>query len=89
MKNLYNALQLKQLYQLKSLGYRYTSAKPFVYEEKNPLELPNTLDKVEIQAQNCYLSSLDIKENDISMEIEDKESSVFLGRSLHYKFHYK
>ncbi len=58
MKNLYNALQLKQLYQLKNLGYRYTSAKPFSDEELNPLELPDTLDELKKQAQNCHLCSL-------------------------------
>ena len=42
MKNLQNALQLKQLYQLKALGYQYTNAKLFVQQE-TPLELPNTI----------------------------------------------
>ncbi|MCK5854671.1 MAG: uracil-DNA glycosylase [Sulfurovaceae bacterium] len=58
MKNLHNALQLKQLYQLKNLGYRYTSAQPFSYEEQNPLELPNTIEELKKQAQNCHLCSL-------------------------------
>ena len=58
MKNLYNALQLKQLYQLKNMGYGYTSAKPFSYEEQNPLELPNNLEALKKQAQNCHLCSL-------------------------------
>jgi len=58
MKNLYNALQLKQLYQLKNMGYGYTSVKPFSDEEQNPLELPNNLQELKEQAQNCHLCAL-------------------------------
>ena len=58
MKNLYNALLLKQLYQLKDLGYRYTEAQPFSSEEKNQLELPSSLSELKRQAQNCHLCSL-------------------------------
>ena len=58
MKNLYNALQLKQLYQLKNMGYCYTSAKPFSHKEQNPLELPNSLEELKKQAKNCHLCSL-------------------------------
>lgn len=58
MKNLYNALQLKQLYQLRNLGYKYTLAKPFSYEEQNSLKLPNTIEELKVQAKNCHLCSL-------------------------------
>ena len=57
MKNLHNALQLKQLYQLKALGFNYTDAKPFSYED-NKLELPNSLDELKSQAENCHLCPL-------------------------------
>jgi len=57
MKNLKNALLLKQLYQLKQLGYRYTSQTPFKDEEPD-LTLPNTLDKLEKQAKECHLCDL-------------------------------
>jgi len=58
MKNLHNALLLKQLYQLKELGYKYTDIKPFSYEEQNTLELPNNLTELKKQALNCHLCSL-------------------------------
>ena len=58
MKNLHNALLLKQLYQLKELGYRYTDVQPFSGEERERLELPNSLDALKIEARNCHLCSL-------------------------------
>ncbi len=57
MKNLKNALLLKQLYQLKHLGYRYTSASVFKENEPN-LSLPDTLDKLKEQALKCHLCEL-------------------------------
>lgn len=57
MKNLKNALLLKHLYQLKHLRYRYTSIVP--YQEKEPnFSLPNTIENLKIQAQNCHLCLL-------------------------------
>jgi len=57
VKTLYNALQLKELYRLKALGFRYTTIKPF--SSKNSLlELPNTLIKLKQQVSNCHLCSL-------------------------------
>ena len=58
MKNLYNALLLKQLYQLKNLGYKYTNEKPYSHEERELLELPNSIQALKKQAQNCHLCSL-------------------------------
>jgi DNA polymerase len=63
MKNLHNALLLKQLYQLKELGYNYTDIKPFSYDEQNSLELPNSLAELKKQAQNCHLCSLSKSRN--------------------------
>lgn len=57
MKNLKNALLLKQLYQLKQLGYKYTSVTPFQEEEPN-LNLPNTLETLKKQAFACHLCTL-------------------------------
>jgi len=57
MKNLKNALLLKQLYRLKQLGYSYTSVVPFKEDEPN-LTLPNTLDKLQKQARECHLCQL-------------------------------
>jgi len=57
MKNLKNALLLRQLYQLKHLGYRYTSVSAYKEEEPD-LTLPNTLETLEKQAQECHLCML-------------------------------
>jgi len=65
MKNLHNALLLKQLYQLKELGYNYTDIMPFSYEEQNSLELPNSLTELKKQAQNCHLCSLSKSRNKV------------------------
>jgi len=57
MKNLKNALLLKQLYQLKQLGYKYTSAS--IYKDDEPdLSLPNSLEKLKEQAMKCHLCEL-------------------------------
>ena len=57
MKNLKNALLLKQLHQLKALGYRYTSLLPY-QEEEPTLSLPHDLDALAREAQNCHLCPL-------------------------------
>jgi DNA polymerase len=97
MKNLKNALLLKQLYQLKQLGYKYTSAS--VYKDDEPdLSLPNTLDKLKEQALKCHLCELSksrthvvFGEGNISADImfigegpgatEDSMGRPFVGRS--------
>jgi len=63
MKNLHNALLLKQLYQLKELGFNYTDTKPFSYEEQELLELPNSIELLKKQAENCHLCSLSKSRN--------------------------
>ncbi len=57
MKNLRNALLLKQLYQLKQLGYNYTNITVYKEDELN-LSLPNTLESLHEQAQHCHLCIL-------------------------------
>ncbi len=57
MKNLRNALLLKQLYQLKQLGYNYTNITVYKEDELD-LSLPNTLETLQKQAQNCHLCEL-------------------------------
>ena len=64
MKNLKNALLLKQLYQLKQLGYRYTSVNLFTEKEPD-LTLPNTLDLLEKQAKECHLCALSKSRNKV------------------------
>ena len=80
MKNLHNALLLKQLYQLKEIGYNYTNIKPFSYEEQNSLELPNSLTKLKEQAQNCHLCSLSKSRNKVVFGEGNPHASImFVG----------
>jgi len=97
MKNLKNALLLKQLYQLKQLGYNYTSVNIFKEEEPD-LTLPNTLDSLEKQAKECHLCELSKSRNkvvfgegslaanvmivgDAPSNSDDSAGKVFTGRS--------
>ena len=64
MKNLRNALLLKQLYQLKQLGYHYTNITP--YKEDEPtLVLPNEYEALKKQAENCHLCKLSKSRNKV------------------------
>ncbi len=97
MKNLKNALLLKQLYRLKQLGYNYTSLLPFKEEEPD-LTLPNTLEKLQKQAHDCHLCLLSksrtnvvFGEGDLNADLmfigeapgatEDRLGKPFVGRS--------
>ncbi|WP_292655773.1 uracil-DNA glycosylase [Nitratifractor sp.] len=57
MKNLHNALQLKQLYLLKQMGYRYTDIKPSDLEP-DPAQLPNDLENLRKMVEKCHLCDL-------------------------------
>ncbi len=72
MKNLRNALLLKQLYQLKQLGYNYTSITPYKEDEANFI-LPNTFDALKKQAEECHLCELS----------KSRQKVVFGEGSLH------
>jgi len=97
MKNLKNALLLKQLYQLKQLGYKYTSVTPF-QEEEPDLTLPNTLESLKKQAIECHLCDLSKSRQkvvfgegavnadlmfvgDMPNNSDDSSGKVFTGRS--------
>lgn len=97
MKNLKNVLLLKQLYQLKHLGYKYTSVSPFKEDEPD-LSLPNTLDTLKKQALACHLCVLSKSRNkvvfgegnpnakimlvgDIPNSSDDSIGKIFTGRS--------
>ena len=97
MKNLKNALLLKQLYQLKQLGYKYTSVNIFKEEEPD-LTLPNTLESLEKQAKECHLCELSksrqkvvfgeglltakvMAVGDAPSNSDDSAGKVFTGRS--------
>jgi len=80
MKNLFNALQLKQLYQLKSLGFKYTSLKPFSFKDINSLELPNTLIELKKQIEKCYLCELSkTRDNIVFGEGKNNADIMFVG----------
>jgi len=80
MKNLHNALLLKQLYQLKEMGYKYTSEKPFSEDDKILLELPNTLSQLKQQALNCHLCSLSkSRTNVVFGEGNEQADIMFIG----------
>jgi len=97
MKNLHNALLLKHLYQLKNLGYKYTSIVP--YQEKEPdFTLPNTFEALKKQAMGCHLCTLSksrqkvvFGEGNIDAEImivgdvpsnsDDSAGKIFTGRT--------
>ncbi|MEA1880326.1 MAG: uracil-DNA glycosylase [Campylobacterota bacterium] len=97
MKNLKNALLLKQLYHLKQLGYKYTSVVPFKENEPN-LKLPNTLEALKKQATECHLCALSKSRNkvvfgegdshaklmivaDVPSDNDDINGHIFTGRS--------
>ena len=80
MKNLHNALLLKQLYQLKNLGYNYTDEKPYSHEERDLLELPNSLKALKQQAQNCHLCSLSKGRNHVVFGEGNPQADImFIG----------
>ncbi len=56
MKRLYNAMQLKKLYTLKSLGVNFI--KPLKEFEKDELPLPNDLNALRKIVNNCHLCEL-------------------------------
>lgn len=97
MKNLKNALLLKQLYHLKQLGYKYTSVVPFKENEPD-LKLPNTLERLKKQAIECHLCALSKSRNkvvfgegnphatlmivaDVPSDNDDINGRIFTGRS--------
>jgi len=80
MKNLHNALLLKQLYQLKTFGYKYTDTKPFSYQEQNPLEFPHSIEALKNQALSCHLCSLSKTRKNVVFGKGSKEAKVmFVG----------
>ncbi len=80
VKNLYNTLLLKQLYQLKNLGYKYTDKKPYSNKERELLELPNSLQALKKQAQNCHLCSLSKTRNHVVFGEGNQQAKImFLG----------
>ncbi len=81
MKNLKNALLLKQLYLMKQLGYNYTSVTAFKEEEPN-LTLPNTLEKLKKQALECHLCELSKSRSHVVFGEGNAEADImFVGEA--------
>jgi len=81
MQNLYKALQLKQLYQLKNLGYRYTSIQTFpLQKEEIELTSIDNLDKLKKQLNNCHLCPLSKSRTKIVFSKGDSNADImFIG----------
>ncbi len=81
MRNLQNALLLKQLYQLKQLGYRYTDIAPSPREE-TPSLLPSSLSELQKQASNCQLCELSKSRQSVLFGEGNPEAKIlFVGES--------
>ena len=77
MKNIKNELLLKHLYQLKYLGYRYTSLNPYTQEESE-IVLPDTLEKLKLQAENCHLCTLSKLRNKVVFGTGNPQATVMI-----------
>ncbi|MFK5976623.1 MAG: uracil-DNA glycosylase [Sulfurovum sp.] len=79
MKNLKNALLLKHLYQIKNLGYRYSSLR--LYEASEPdFKLFEGLDSIEKEAKDCHLCRLSKSRKRVIFGDGNKSANVmFVG----------
>lgn len=79
MKNLKNALLLKHLYQIKNLGYRYSSLR--IYKASKPdFKLFEGLDAIEKDAKDCNLCRLSESRKRVIFGDGDKSADViFVG----------
>jgi len=79
MKNLKNALLLKQLYIQQSIGFDYTFIKPFKQNEVK-LILPDKLDLLKQQTSKCYLCQLSkYRTNVVFGEGNTNATIMFIG----------
>ncbi len=58
MKNLHNALLLKQLTILKQIGYSYTDLKPSDLDQQQDIELPSNLPMLKKSVLACHMCQL-------------------------------
>jgi len=81
MRNLHNALLLKQLYQLKQLGYRYTDISISQYSESN-LKLPSNIIDLKNEIIECHLCELSKSRNKIVFgEGNESADILFIGEA--------
>jgi len=77
MRDLKNALLLKHLYQLKDLGYRYTSLRAYSATEPK-LELFDGIKSIEAEVSNCTLCRLSESRKRVIFADKDSNSSADL-----------
>ncbi len=81
MRNLHNALLLKQLYQLKQLGYRYTDLSISNYSKSN-LQLPSNMTELKSEAMECHLCQLSKSRNLVVFGEGDESADIlFIGEA--------
>ena len=79
MKNLHNALKLKQLYILKQLGYGYTDTVPSELEAES-IDLPDNLTKLAEAVHACHLCELSkSRQKSVFGEGNPKADILFIG----------
>ena len=79
MKNLHNALLLKQLQILKQLGYNYTDIAPSDLEA-DPVQLPNDLESLRKTVESCHLCDLSKSRNKVVFgEGNPQATLMFVG----------
>ncbi len=81
MRNLHNALLLKQLYQLKQLGYRYTDISVSQYN-KSTLKLPSNMQDLKSETMECHLCQLSKSRNKVIFgEGNERADILFVGEA--------
>lgn len=81
MKNLHNALLLKQLYILKELGYQYTDITPSDMAEDMPI-LPNSMSRLRDIVNSCHLCQLSKSRNRVVFgEGNEDANLMFVGEA--------
>jgi DNA polymerase len=79
MKNLHNALQLKQLYLLKNIGFTYTDITPSELEADES-DLPESMDGLKQMVTGCHLCELSkSRKKAVFGEGDPKAMVMFVG----------
>ena len=79
MRNLHNALLLKQLYILKEIGYKYTDIVPSDIDENN-IVLPNDMSELKKIVSNCHLCELSKSRHKVVFgEGDENAELMFVG----------
>lgn len=79
MKNLKNALLLKQLYQLEELDYKYTNLS-IITEDIDSSTLPPSIEKINKIISNCTLCKISCNRDKVVLSSGDVNSNImFIG----------